>query len=337
MNSYGPAGEQPAKAVLLAGEITGRTCRQSPGVNARLLPNPDLKPETSKNIELGVRTRMQRLSLDVAAFTGEVQCTVFLGKGHAHGQQPANGFGCVLHHKLGGRHIAQPGTSGERVAHMGVETVTFGPDGGNAALRPGGRAAGELALREDKHAAMVGQRVHGEPRLGHHEGDHLLAPVVVVTPDHRHFEHARVQQQHLSVEGEGQSDEGFLAVLSTPELQPGDIFRHDAYEKTKQRIATLRTEHGYFDGQWLNHEVEVTLPDNTADIELRYDSGARYRLGEIQYRFRKSALPCVVLHPLDLERGFLPQIERTVQKLLSAGRQPVLLESIGFGASCIGL
>jgi predicted deacetylase len=59
---------------------------------------------------------------------------------------------------------------------------------------------------------------------------------------------------------------------------------------------------------------------------------AGYRWGEIQYRFRKNALPCVVLHPLDLERGFLPQIERTVQKLLNAGRQPVLLESLGFGA-----
>ena len=56
-----------------------------------------------------------------------------------------------------------------------------------------------------------------------------------------------------------------------------------------------------------------------------------YRLGEIQYRFRKRALPCVVLHPLDLERGFLPQIERTVRKLVEAGRQPVLLESMGYG------
>lgn len=43
----------------------------SPGINARLLPNPDLKPETSKNIELGVRTRLQSLSLDIAAFTGD--------------------------------------------------------------------------------------------------------------------------------------------------------------------------------------------------------------------------------------------------------------------------
>jgi predicted deacetylase len=56
-----------------------------------------------------------------------------------------------------------------------------------------------------------------------------------------------------------------------------------------------------------------------------------YRLGQIQYRFRKKALPCVVLHPLDLERGFLPQIERTVIRLLHSGRQPVLLESLGYG------
>lgn len=45
----------------------------SPGVNARLLPNPDLKPETSKNIEVGLRGRVQGLSLDLAAFTGDFQ------------------------------------------------------------------------------------------------------------------------------------------------------------------------------------------------------------------------------------------------------------------------
>jgi predicted deacetylase len=58
---------------------------------------------------------------------------------------------------------------------------------------------------------------------------------------------------------------------------------------------------------------------------------AGYRWGQLQYRFRKNALPCVVLHPLDLERGFLPQIERTVKRLLRDGRQPVLLESLGYG------
>ena len=35
---------------------------------ARLLPNPDLKPEESRNFELGVRTRLGGMSLDLAAF-----------------------------------------------------------------------------------------------------------------------------------------------------------------------------------------------------------------------------------------------------------------------------
>lgn len=43
----------------------------TPNFNARLLPNPDLKPETSRNWELGYRTRSDRLQLDLAVFTGD--------------------------------------------------------------------------------------------------------------------------------------------------------------------------------------------------------------------------------------------------------------------------
>ena len=56
-------------------------------------------------------------------------------------------------------------------------------------------------------------------------------------------------------------------------------------------------------------------------------------LGELQYRFRRSSIPCVALHPLDIDRGFLPWTVSTVKKLLAAGRQPVLLESYGVGST----
>lgn len=39
--------------------------------NVKLLPNPNLKPEESRNIELGLRTRLNNLSLDVAVFSGK--------------------------------------------------------------------------------------------------------------------------------------------------------------------------------------------------------------------------------------------------------------------------
>lgn len=58
---------------------------------------------------------------------------------------------------------------------------------------------------------------------------------------------------------------------------------------------------------------------------------AGYRLGNIQYRLQTGALPCVTLHPLDIDRGFLPQITRTVERLIRDGRRPVLLEDFGFG------
>lgn len=38
---------------------------------AKLLPNPDLKPEKSRNVELGVRLRLDWLSLEMAAFSGK--------------------------------------------------------------------------------------------------------------------------------------------------------------------------------------------------------------------------------------------------------------------------
>ncbi len=41
-----------------------------PGINARLLPNPNLKPETSQHYELGVRTSFERLTTEFAVFTG---------------------------------------------------------------------------------------------------------------------------------------------------------------------------------------------------------------------------------------------------------------------------
>jgi hypothetical protein len=62
---------------------------------------------------------------------------------------------------------------------------------------------------------------------------------------------------------------------------------------------------------------------------LRSLNYAGHWLGELQYRLHRTAIPCLALHPLDLGRGFLPRIVRTVNKLLAAGRKPILLESCG--------
>lgn len=103
---------------------------------------------------------------------------------------------------------------------------------------------------------------------------------------------------------------------------------------TPERLAKFGIHYTVGYGQVIT-STDQRLPLSTWvwDVSpIRLLCRAGYSLGELQYRFRKKALPCVVLHPLDLERGFLPQIEQTVQRLLHAGRQPVLLESLGYGA-----
>jgi hemoglobin/transferrin/lactoferrin receptor protein len=56
-----------------AAQVNGFTENPTPTTFVKLLANPDLVPETSRNLELGVRGRMDRLSLDAAAFVGDFQ------------------------------------------------------------------------------------------------------------------------------------------------------------------------------------------------------------------------------------------------------------------------
>lgn len=52
---------------------------------------------------------------------------------------------------------------------------------------------------------------------------------------------------------------------------------------------------------------------------------AGQRFGDLQARLRPGALPCVVVHPADADRGYLPRILPVVDPLLGQGRTPRLL------------
>jgi predicted deacetylase len=48
-------------------------------------------------------------------------------------------------------------------------------------------------------------------------------------------------------------------------------------------------------------------------------------LGDIHRRIRPAALPCVVVHPADVDRGYLPLALNVIDRLLELGRTPGLL------------
>lgn len=95
-------------------------------------------------------------------------------------------------------------------------------------------------------------------------------------------EPAVIKQFNLIIEGDGQADGVFEPITLSPGLAVGDKFNHGHYETLKNRITTAAASHGYFQGRFVQSHVEVNQAENGADITLIYNTGPRYKLGDIR-------------------------------------------------------
>ncbi len=66
-------------------------------------------------------------------------------------------------------------------------------------------------------------------------------------------------------------------------LVVGGILHQGHYEDFKQQVADQALERGYFDARWVRHDIALDLQQRKADIALTYDSGPRYRFGDIRF------------------------------------------------------
>ena len=94
-----------------------------------------------------------------------------------------------------------------------------------------------------------------------------------------------IKQQNIEFTGEGQYEAQFQVIGVLPDQEvDDDVFNHGLYEQTKKRITDAASDNGYFDSYWRLHDVKVAQPQNTADINLRYETGERYKLGNVEFR-----------------------------------------------------
>lgn len=84
-------------------------------------------------------------------------------------------------------------------------------------------------------------------------------------------------------QSEASNDIAFTALRESFPLKEKQVFHHGRYEGTKTVVQNLALERGYFDGKWATNKVIITQPDRTADIDLLYDSGVRYRFGQVSF------------------------------------------------------
>lgn len=121
--------------------------------------------------------------------------------------------------------------------------------------------------------------------------------VITINPG----EPVRVRTLSLVFKGEAGNDIAFTALREHLSLKPGDAFHHGHYEALKSSVQVLATEKGYFEGEWLQHEVSVHVPERQADITLVYDSGRRYEFGPVSFLDREGR-PQTVVRPELMQR-----------------------------------
>ena len=106
---------------------------------------------------------------------------------------------------------------------------------------------------------------------------------VSVTITVRAGEPVRVRSSTVAIEGDADDDRYLKEELDVFSPKVGDVFEHAKYEQSKAFITRRLAERGYFDADFAVRQVEVTRAEQVADIDLRWDSGDRYAMGEITF------------------------------------------------------
>lgn len=107
----------------------------------------------------------------------------------------------------------------------------------------------------------------------------------------------QIKQQNVEFSGAGENQSQFQVIRVLPDQEVGDVFNHGLYEQTKARITEAASNNGFFDSYWRLHDVKVAQPQDTADINLRYETGERYKLGAVEFRMSDPSKP----FPIDLD------------------------------------
>ncbi len=95
-------------------------------------------------------------------------------------------------------------------------------------------------------------------------------------------EPVRLRGVELALTGEAAGDAAFIGARDEAGLASGGILDHGAYERLKRRWADLARERGYPDGRFAATRIDVYPDERAADVELAFDSGARYAFGDIE-------------------------------------------------------
>lgn len=84
----------------------------------------------------------------------------------------------------------------------------------------------------------------------------------------------------VGVSGPGGEDAKVQKAVARFAPAPGAILDHRIYEESKAKIADALAERGYLGAEILTKRIGVRLAEHSARVQLKFDSGPRFRFGE---------------------------------------------------------
>ncbi|MEZ6961626.1 MULTISPECIES: autotransporter assembly complex family protein [unclassified Aeromonas] len=102
-----------------------------------------------------------------------------------------------------------------------------------------------------------------------------------------------VSRLDVLLEGDASSDERYSELLDQLPLKEGEPLNHAKYESIKADLGSLGLARGYFDAKLSKSQVRVFPDKGTAEIFILFQSGHRYRFGDIRYDATPEALKLI--------------------------------------------
>lgn len=120
-------------------------------------------------------------------------------------------------------------------------------------------------------------RVEGDLQPGEKDGDYRALFKVT------RGEPVVVSELSVEVAGSANDIETIHEAVASFRPRVGERLEHGVYEGSKANIANLLQSNGYFDAKLERRRVEVTQSARSADVDVMWLSGDRYRFGDVKF------------------------------------------------------
>jgi len=94
-------------------------------------------------------------------------------------------------------------------------------------------------------------------------------------------EPVRIDSVQLDFSGDGADFQAFQDWRAGYPLASGDVLVDTRYEEAKTELQRTARKYGFFDSEFLTREIRVDPDAGSADVLIAFDTGQRYRYGEV--------------------------------------------------------